>query len=74
MIWGFKHIDAQIGSLIMLSEILFGILIGYLFFKETITIFTLLGGIFIITAIVLPQIAQSQPTLRFRGTDLTDLD
>lgn len=58
MIWGFKHIEAQIGSLIMLSEILFGILIGYLFFKETITVFTLLGGALIIIAIVLPEIGR----------------
>lgn len=58
IIWGFKHIEAQIGSLIMLSEILFGILIGYLFFKETITVFTLLGGVLIIIAIVLPEIAR----------------
>lgn len=74
MIWGFKHIEAQVGSLIMLSEILFGILIGYLFFKETITVFTLLGGMLIITAILLPEIAKSQPTLRLGGTDLTDFD
>jgi len=54
---GFKHLDAQTGSLIMLTEILFGIVLGFVFFKEVVTIFTLLGGLMVIVAILLPEIA-----------------
>jgi len=56
VIVGFKHLDAQIGSLVMLMEILFGIILGFIFFQETLTMFTLLGGLLIITAVVLPEL------------------
>lgn len=56
MIYGFKHLKAQTGSLIMLSEILFGITLAFLFYKEIPPISTFLGGIFIISAILLPAL------------------
>ena len=56
MVIGFKYVEAQIGSLIMLSEILFGIILAYLFFQEAISLFTLGGGLIVILAIALPEI------------------
>ena len=56
IIYGFKHLEAQIASLFMLAEILFGILLGYLFYKEMISVFTIIGGLTIIVAIILPEL------------------
>lgn len=56
MVYGFKRLDAQIGSLIMLSEVLFGVVLGYLFYREIPSDWAILGGVLVITAIVLPEI------------------
>lgn len=56
IVWGFKHLEAQIASLVLLAEILFGIIFGYLFFGETLTVGTVLGGSMIIAAIVIPEL------------------
>lgn len=56
VVYGFKHLDAQIGSLVMLVEIIFAIFFGFLFYQETVGVLTLLGGALIITAIVLPEL------------------
>ncbi len=53
---GFKYVEAQIGSIILLAEILFAIFFGWLIYGETISLLTLVGGAFIITAIVLPEL------------------
>lgn len=53
---GFNNLDAQIGSLIMLTEIVFGIILGFVFFQETVTLLTLLGGLLIVTAVALPEL------------------
>ena len=56
VVYGFARLEAQIGSLIMLTEVLFAIIFGYVFFRETITLTTLIGGGIIIAAIVLPEL------------------
>lgn len=56
MVYGFKRLDAQIGSLIMLLEVLFGIVLGYLFYGEIPSEWAILGGVLVIAAIVLPEI------------------
>jgi len=56
VVYGFKRLDAQIGSLIMLMEVLFGAFLAYLFYKETPTPYALAGGLLILTAIILPEI------------------
>lgn len=55
MIIGFKHLDVSIGSLIILTEAIFGIVLSFLFFKETISAGAILGGILILCAIILPE-------------------
>jgi len=57
MVIGFNNLDAQIGSLIMLTEILFGIILGFFLFKEVVTVLTLVGGMLIVTAVILPELS-----------------
>jgi len=59
VIYGFRRLEAQIGSLVMLNEILFGLLIGALLYKETIPLTSLLGGFLIVISSVVAN-------LRFR--------
>jgi drug/metabolite transporter (DMT)-like permease len=56
IVYGFRRLDAQAGSLIMLTEVLFGIVLAYLFYREIPSVWAFVGGAFIITAIVLPEI------------------
>lgn len=60
MIYGFKYVEAQTGSLIMLAEVVFGVFLGFIFYKETISFTTLLGGMAIIAAIILPEIKRKK--------------
>ncbi|DAB30085.1 MAG TPA: hypothetical protein CFH84_05960 [Sulfurimonas sp. UBA12504] len=57
---GFKYIEASVGSIVGLSEILFAALFGFLFFKEVLTFSTFIGGLFIICAAALPNIKMSK--------------
>jgi drug/metabolite transporter (DMT)-like permease len=52
---GYRYVDATIGSLIGLSEILFAGLFGWLVFGETVGSGVTLGGALIIGAAVLPD-------------------
>jgi drug/metabolite transporter (DMT)-like permease len=56
VIEGFKRVDATIGSLIGLLEIVFSVMLGILVFSEAITPSVALGGLLIICAAALPQI------------------
>lgn len=52
----FKHVDASIGSLIGLLEIIWSILFGVWFFHEHAGLIVWVGGILIITAGMLPDL------------------
>ncbi len=54
-LYGFKYIEAQKGSIILLAELLFIIVIGYFLFKEIPNGNTLLGGLFILFALIVPN-------------------
>jgi len=56
VVYGFRHLEAQIGSLVMLSEILFGLIVGVIFYKEIISLPTFIGGALIIVAAILPKL------------------
>jgi len=64
MIIGYRYISSQIGSLIMISEVVFGIIIGLIVYKETLSLMTLIGGILIISAMILPQFNYGNKTIR----------
>ena len=53
---GFKYLEGSIGSLIGMTEILFGILFGFMFFSEILTPTTFIGGFLIILAASLPNL------------------
>jgi drug/metabolite transporter (DMT)-like permease len=56
VIVGFKFVDASIGSLLGLSEVLFGIMFGAIIFHEPIGWSVLVGGTLIIVAAMLPDV------------------
>ncbi len=58
VITGFKYLDASIGSLIGLVEILFGALFGLIIFGESLGAGVVAGGICIILAAALPSLAE----------------
>jgi len=61
-IGGFKLIEAQKGSLIMLSEPVFGTLFGYLFLKETVSSLFALGALLIMVGMTLPILSENKAT------------
>jgi drug/metabolite transporter (DMT)-like permease len=58
VIEGFKYVDASIGGLIGLLEIVFAIIFGALFFSEEITLPIIVGSLLIISAVIIPNIKQ----------------
>lgn len=56
VIRGFRNLDAQLGSLIMLSEIVFVLIFDAILFKTVPSLPAMIGGILIITAMVLPEL------------------
>lgn len=66
VIIGFKHLEAQVGSLIMLLEVVFGVIFAFLFFGETISQTTLLGGALILAATALPELVPVKLTRKVK--------
>ncbi len=56
IIEGFKRVDASIGGLIGLLEILLSALFGVLFFKDHLSSSVILGGVIIVVAAILPDV------------------
>lgn len=61
---GLKYIDASIGALISLLEIIFSFMFGLIFFNEEIAFSSAIGGIIIITAAVLPDAYSIKSTVK----------
>ncbi|KKR06136.1 MAG: hypothetical protein UT34_C0001G0176 [candidate division WS6 bacterium GW2011_GWF2_39_15] len=55
---GFNKVEAQVGSLIVPMEIVFGSIVGYLFLNETLSKEMYFGGLFILLAATLPYIVE----------------
>lgn len=60
LIRGFRYVEAQVGSLILPVEIVFGTVFGYLFLGEILKLNTYLGGLLILVAAFLPAIKLSK--------------
>ncbi len=56
---GFKHLEPSVGSIVGLTEILFGVGFGIVLFHETLTLSTIIGGAFIILAATIPNLKTS---------------
>jgi drug/metabolite transporter (DMT)-like permease len=55
-ILGFKVIEANRASIVLLSEILFGLLFGFVLFGETLGTTALIGGLLILISALLPNV------------------
>ena len=55
-ILGFKFIEANRGSIVLLSEILFGLLFGFVLFGEALVTTALIGGLLIFISALLPKV------------------
>ncbi len=56
VITGFRQVDASIGSLIGLLEVVFGVLFGAIIFHEALRWTVYIGGLLIIAAAMLPDV------------------
>lgn len=56
IVYGFKYVDAQKGSLILLFDIIVGIILGYLVFHEAVSPAKFFGGSLILAAMILPNL------------------
>lgn len=60
VIYGFRYLEAHIGTLIMPLEVFFGALFGFIFFKEVLSFYTIIGGLIIISGSILPNLKVNQ--------------
>lgn len=56
--YGFRYIDGQIGSIVLLNDTIIGIVLMALFFKEFPTMQVFIGGICIFLASILPAMVE----------------
>lgn len=56
--YGFRYIEVQWGNILMLSEILFAVVLAYLFFNESLSIQIIIGGVAIVCAMLIPNVIQ----------------
>lgn len=56
VIVGFRYVDASIGSLIGLMEVVFAVIFGAIIFNEKLSLSVYLGGILILLAAMLPDL------------------
>lgn len=57
---GFRHLSAQSGTLLMLLEPVFGVVLGFLVFAERLSLSSLIGGALIIFGAALPNLIPSE--------------
>ncbi|MBI4226112.1 DMT family transporter [Candidatus Roizmanbacteria bacterium] len=56
VVYGFRYVEANYGSLILLLEVIFGIFFAFIFFKEIPSLYALIGGSLILTAVIIPKL------------------
>lgn len=60
VVYGMKFISSQKASLILLSELIFGVIVGFLMYDEMPSISILIGSIFILIALALPNLKSNK--------------
>lgn len=58
-IYGYKYVEAQKASIILLLDCIIVIPIGFIFYREIPAITTIIAGIFIISAVIFPNIKKA---------------
>lgn len=61
-VYGFRILQAQIATLILLLEVIFGPILAWIFFKEVLAPLALLGGFLIFIGVILPNISFARET------------
>jgi drug/metabolite transporter (DMT)-like permease len=56
VIIGFKYIEVQKGSIVLLSELIFGVLLGILLYSEIPTTLTIIGNTLILGGLIVPNL------------------
>ena len=56
-IYGFRILQAQIATLLLLLEVVFGLILAWIFFQEIPTSLALLGGLLIFIGGILPNLS-----------------
>ena len=54
--WGYKSMEVQKASLVLLSEIIFVLIIGFMFFGEVPTLNAVIGGLLVLVALIIPNL------------------
>lgn len=67
LLYGYQNFDVNIGTVIMSMELVFGALLGYIFFKEIPKSHELAGGALILTGSILASIDFSKVQLKGRS-------
>ena len=69
IVYGFNNIEAQIGSIILPVEVIFATIFSYLIFKEVPSLLTILGGLLILFASIIPSLSilkqKNKPKISF---------
>lgn len=58
---GFRHLTAQVASVIMLLEAVYGVLLGWIFFSEILSPLEMTGGILIVFSIACFRFVNNNP-------------
>lgn len=56
IIYGFKRVEVQKGSLLLLSELVFVLIFGFLFYQEVPNFYSVIGAVLITLALVIPNL------------------
>jgi drug/metabolite transporter (DMT)-like permease len=64
LLFGFKHVDVNIGTVILSTEIIFALILGFVFYDEVPVAHEIIGGMFIFAASILSSV--DVKSLRFR--------
>ncbi len=64
--YGFRRVETQLGAILTPLEIVFGVILGYLFFKDQVTYALIIGCVLIIVASILPSVWDLRDNKRIR--------
>ena len=72
VIEGYRHVDASIGSLLGLSEIIFAVIFGAIVFHQALTWAVATGGVIILLAGILPDLSELYQKSRGKSARSTE--
>jgi len=70
--YGFEHVSAVVASTILDLEQIFGVIFGYVFYRETLSSREVIGGLVILVAVVLMNQVNNRETLELKAVPNLD--